>query len=130
MNPAFESYFRERLDQLGLTSSTPPQFPGGSLDENAYLIARSAVERTRSKAGLRADGELLLFLAFAELVTRPVTAVRGPTPELSEAVAEDMALITQRATRAQAGPASAHDIVNATAELWSNLRSAEWELWD
>jgi hypothetical protein len=144
MDPVFETYFRERFQQEGppglyISSPFPP--PGGDWpSQAAHFIVRSAIDRTRATIqsrggiGLRADAALLLYLAFTELVARPVIVVRGPVVEndLSESIAADVALITERAMDARKGeaPVSAHDIINATATLWPELRSSGWEVWD
>jgi len=144
MDPVFETYFRERFQQEGspgLYISSP--FPPPSADwpsQSAHFMVRSAIDRawaavqSRGGVGLRADAELLLYLAFTELVARPVITVRGPAVgnDLSESIAADVALIAERAMDARKGevPVSAHDIVNATATLWSELRSSSWAIWD
>jgi hypothetical protein len=142
MDPLYESYFRERIDQIWLSEPSFPGRPvpyinpGGWFDQPAHYMARSAVEHARAVAleegqGLRSDAELLLYLAFFELVARPVTMVRGPDDSLPEAIAADVETITRRAiSSAEQRPVSAHDVVNATASLWSELRSARWGLWD
>lgn len=143
MDPAFAAYFRERFpqeDRPGLVASSP--FP--PIDDRstrfASFMVRSAIDwaranvQNRGGVGLRADAELLLYLAFTELVARPVITVRDATAssDLAEAIAADVALITNRAidTRKGEGMVSAHDIVNATATLWPELRSAAWDIWD
>jgi hypothetical protein len=144
MDPVFETYFRERFPQEGspglyISSQFPP--PSGDWpSQTAHFIVQSAIDRTRATiqnrggTGLRADAELLLYLAFTELVARPVIAVRGPVVDndLSESIAADVALIAERAVDARKGEVSvsAHDIVNVTATLWQELRSAGWEIWD
>jgi hypothetical protein len=143
MDPLFESYFRERLDQYwrsepSFTARSIPSIGSrGSVDEQAHFMVRSAVERARPVAqasgrGLRSDAELLLYLAFFELVARPVTTVRGQDYSLPNSIAADVENITRQAMNSTAPPkpVSAHDVVNATASLWPQLQSSNWNLWD
>jgi hypothetical protein len=142
MDPVFETYFRNRFQQekssdFYFASPSPGEAGAGQV---ARLIVRGAIDQTRQISpgpgsnGLRADAELLLYLAFTELVARPVLAVRGPTAQngIAEAIGDDVALITNRAILSHEGGglASAHDIVNVTANAWNNLRSADWQVWD
>jgi hypothetical protein len=147
MEPVYESYFRERLDQYWApeqsftTRPVPNIGPGSWADQRAHYMVRSAVEHARPVAlqsgpvpgqELRSDAELLLYLAFFELVARPVTMVQGPQDyNLPGAIAADIEAITKEAVNSNdGGPVSAHDVVNATTRLWPQLQSANWNLWD
>jgi hypothetical protein len=79
-----------------------------------------------------------LYLAFTELVVRPVLAVRGPTDtveanqHLAADVATDITSIVGSAMEATepGPPITAHRIVDATSRSWDRLVSGNWGLWD
>jgi hypothetical protein len=137
MDSAFEAYFSERVSQ-SFPSDLYGSPPLPSSEPN--FIVRDAINRAQEAAlsqgydGLRADAALLLYLSFTELVASPIIAVRGPSAgaDLSETITSDVMLIANRAIEGRKGdgPASAHDIVNATARTWSELRSSNWQIWD
>jgi hypothetical protein len=141
VDPIFERYFRDRLNEV--RSQRHPfglRYPSGQMrrwsDPTIYDGAvREAVQHAETvrDEGLRPDGELLLYLAFTELVARPLAAARRPEiSNVRDAIEQDVTEITRQALAQKAAPtlASAHDIVNATAGMWSSLRSAQWDLWD
>lgn len=133
VDPRFETYFRERLQEYWLRLG-----PGSPiLEESASAVARSAVLAARPFAAqefgrpLRSDSELLLYLGLTELVVRPVLAVRGVLPDLGEAIANDVRLIVANAAQEteQNHSISAHAIVNATSRLWPELQTGSFDLW-
>lgn len=143
MDPVYDEYFRNRFVQLnfGNASLSRPAFPPDAQQDAAIrLMVGGAINRTRESprnrggARLRGDAELLLYLAFSELVARPVITVRPPTAVdgLPAAIAADVAQIAGAASEQHTGEGlvSAHDIVNVTARSWNVLRSAQWQLWD
>lgn len=143
MDPRFEPYFAARVQQMrraNLTEELPRRFerarpswlPRPEFEARVF----DAVARGYEDQGpVRSDAELLLQLAFRELLAQPLLAVRGPAVEvdaLLEAIARDSRTITQNAlaAREHSEPVSAHDIVNATSRSWSELRTAGFEVWD
>jgi hypothetical protein len=139
MDPAYESYFANRIAQvrrIGPTAILPfartvrPTRTAFSMVSDA--IPDAEAEARSSGSVLRGDAQLLLVLAFQELVARPVDAVRpGSTGDLSASIRGDILTITQSAIRRNEGrDVSAHAIVDSTSELWSQLRTASWGLWD
>lgn len=146
MDPSFVPYFAARVQQMGRENVTEP-LPTGFRERPGLrrwpqgFEARvfDAVRRGYADTGpglIRPDAELLLQLAFRELLARPLLAVRGPEVEsdggLFEAIASDSRTITQSALVAteHSEPVSAHGIVNATSGSWSQLRTAGFEVWD
>lgn len=141
MDAQFERYFSDRLDQIRQESHPLGiQFPSAQMsswsDPTIYDDAvREAIQSSQriDRGGLRPDGELLLYLAFTELVARPISAVRGSSiPDVQGGIVRDIDLITlqARGSRRPGIAISAHDIVDATTQNWSRLRSAQWNLWD
>ena len=144
MNPSFERYFTARVQQMRL-GSLPGRLPGGfglpgvtalQLPEFETRVFNAVARGYEDSRGpVRSDAELLLQLAFRELLAQPLLAVRGPGVEvdgLVEAIARDSRTITQNAldARVPLEPVSAHDIVNATSRSWSELRTAGFDVWD
>ena len=135
MNQNFESYFQARMRQL---REVDPSVRGLPPLPPQISSALSASEATILKAiqikALRADAQLLLYLAFKELVALPLIAVHGQDIDLDlqQILEEDIDLITNGALeqRTAENLASAHDIVNATSTSWEDLRSSSWDLWD
>ena len=137
MDPSFEPYFAARVQQIrreGLTGVPPTGFGPNALGASVF----DAVARGYGSVGpgaIRSDAELLLQLAFSELLAQPLLVVRGPEVDvdsLLEAIARDSRTITDSAMGAGnfKEPVSAHGIVNATSRSWSELRTAEFEVWD
>jgi hypothetical protein len=141
MDPSFEPYFTARVQQIGregLTNRPPAGFGGPPFPQAFERRVFDAVARGYGNvpSGLiRSDAELLLQLAFTELLAQPLLAVRGPQVDMEslvEAVEADTRTITRNALEARRvqEPVSAHGIVNATSESWSQLRTAGFEVWD
>ncbi len=131
MDPRYEPYFRNRIQQIRREGSAGGALQSGLSSEQVFDAVEEGTGRHGTSPALRPDGELLLYLAFTELVARPVATVRGREVNLSDllsAISSDAGLITDRAVGG--GPASAHDVINATARSWSRLRTAGWDLWD
>ena len=139
MDAKFLPYFDARVQQIGsegLTASPPARFG------QAPLFSRPNQETVfnavaRGYGGLapgliRPDAELLLQLAFSELLAQPLLAVRGQELDmnnLSAAIEGDVRTITQSAL-GRGQPVSAHGIVDATSRSWSQLRTAGFQVWD
>jgi hypothetical protein len=131
MDAIFEPYFARRVEQIG--SEGQAAF---SRANEARVFSAVAQGYGSVPPGLiRPDAELLLQLAFSELLAQPLLAVRGSQVnmnDLSEAIAEDVRTITERAlaeaTRTR--PISAHGIIDATSRSWSRLRTAGFQVWD
>jgi hypothetical protein len=144
MDRSFEPYFAARVQQIGregLTGAPPEGFGLAPLSEvgrpNAFEAGVfDAVARGYANVApglIRPDAELLLQLAFRELVAQPLLAVRGQiNGDLLGAIEGDARTITQNALEARELPelVSAHAIVNATSRSWSELRTARFEVWD
>lgn len=145
MDPSFEPYFATRVQQIGRERPTerPPVGFGGPpfsrlQSETFERRVFDAVARGYGSvpSGLiRSDAELLLQLAFRELLAQPLLAVRGQQmnmDSLVEATEADTRTITQSALAARTAQelVSAHDIVNATSRSWSELRTAGFDVWD
>jgi len=158
VDPSYEDYFRDRLEQLQAESIDLSSRLTRWSDPSPYdASVTSALQTPNLRDRLRPDAQLLLQLAFTELVARPISAVRGQDadiqpkaaelpPEaatkehtggqeaipLPEAIRRDISTITFQAVDMRAGfdPVSAHDIVNATGRTWRRLRTAQWDLWD
>jgi hypothetical protein len=144
MDPRFEPYFRARLEQIsrvGLVGAPPEGFGRTPLSDPAKPdpfqaeVFKAVEEGYRSVPGLvRPDAELMLQLVFAELVAQPIRAVRGQDVDRTEllgAIAQDARRITENALPlSKSGGISAHDVVNAASNSWSELRTASFELWD
>jgi hypothetical protein len=141
MDPSFEPYFRDRLDQIGrdaLTGAPPESFgleePGGPDPYEAAVF--SAVERGIDESiPIRSDARLVLHLAFTELVAQPMRSVRASGADLNdvlEAIETDVTTITERALagRDPGELLSAYDIVNAASRSWPELHTAGFGLWD
>ena len=144
MDPIFEPYFAARVQQIGrqgLTAAPPEEFireplsgPAREPAFNARVF--SAVARGYEDVGpgrVRPDAELLLQLAFSELLAQPLLAVRGRQVNVNELLANitsDARTITRNALAEVPGPVSAHGIVNATSRSWDELRTASFEVWD
>ena len=140
MDAAFEPYFAARVQQIGregITAAPPEGFGQASFSRPNEARVFSAVARgygTVASGLIRPDAELLLQLAFGELLAQPLLAVRGPEVNmnnLSEVIEEDVRTIMQRALAARGSqPVSAHGIVDATSRSWSQLRTAGFQVWD
>jgi len=81
---------------------------------------------------LRADAQLALYLAFTELVARPVMFVEPlQREELAIDLQADISMIVRiAASEADEVAISAHGIVNAVSSLWPELRTARFQIWD
>jgi hypothetical protein len=136
----FEPYFAARVQQfgrVGLTAAPPEGFGGPSFSGPNEARVFSAVARGYGGVPpglIRPDAELVLQLAFSELLAQPLLAVRGPSVDmnnLSEAIEGDVRTIMERALAAGGRqPVSAHGIVDATSRSWSQLRTAGFQVWD
>lgn len=145
MDPRFEPYFRARVEQIGRVGLTRVSPSGALVDAGApdrYEVSVfRAVERGMDSSRfmmpvqIRPDAELMLHLAFTELVAQPMRSVRGSQVSRNEVLSVIEADV-RRIMEAAAGekpagePLSAHDIVRAVSWSWSELRSASFELWD
>lgn len=145
MDPSFEPYFAARVQQIGrrgLTERPPAGFGGPQFSRSRNeAFERSVFDAVARGYGsvppglIRSDAELLLQLAFSELLAQPLLAVRGQQVNMDtlvEATEADTRTITQSALAASTaqGPVSAHDIINATSRSWSELRTAGFDVWD
>jgi hypothetical protein len=139
MDPRFEPYFRARIEQIRREAITgqfvtgdPAGAPSWFSPEQVISAIDQGIESfDRTGPRLRSDGELLLYLAFTELVAGPVTAVRrgevNPGDVLTD-IATDVSYIRQNALRQGAG--SVYDVVDATSRSWNYLKTGGLELWD
>jgi hypothetical protein len=146
MDPSFEPYFTARVQQMRRENLTGELRPGGFEPRSGLrqwppgFEARvfDAVAGGYEGMGpglVRSDAELLLQLAFWELLAQPLIAVRGPEVKVDDllgAIARDSRTITQNAlaAREQPEPVSAHGIVDATSRSWAELSTAGFEVWD
>jgi len=140
VDASFEPYFAARVQQIGregLTAAPPEGFRRAPFSGPNEARVFSAVARgygTVAPGLIRPDAELLLQLAFSQLLAQPLLAVRGPQVDmnnLSEAIEGDVRTITERALAArESQPVSAHGIVDATSRSWSRLRTAGFQVWD
>jgi hypothetical protein len=140
MDPRFEPYFRARVQQIRSEALSGTLVTGeplawaqfGSSPEQVLSAIQQGIEPyDRTSPRLRPDGELLLYLAFTELVARPVAIVRRGQVSPNEVLADissDVAFIRQRAVGD--GPGSVHDVINATSTSWDYLKTAGLQLWD
>lgn len=139
MDDRFREYFSQRVREL----EDPERFgavPALSERERhpvADEAARAALDAARTEASdtgveLREDAQLVLLLLAYELVARPVSAARpqdsrGLAPDLTD----DARLLVRRAAKEAPGPeVSAHRVVNALSQVWDELRSGDYRLWD
>lgn len=151
MDQRYEVYFQDRLQYVREWPFYPDpysrpfrqmQVPTSRYLENAHFLVRHGIEETRnnlqqqSGLRLRGDAELFLYFSFLELVVMPIFAVRFEDQELMAEletdVVGDMATISNRALAnvGNDGQISMHSIVNAVSQLWSELRTARYQLWD
>lgn len=141
MDPQYHTYFYDRLNEIwAATSERAASLNAGSAvgpDDIAYFTARDGIETVRGivqeEGGppLRPDAEFLIYFAFSELVVRPVATVRPDArDELVEDITQDIALITKVAQSQAGEEVSAHDVINAVGQIWGELRSSRWEVWD
>lgn len=139
MDPLYESYFADRVAEVRRIGSRA-NFPVARVSiptRRAFNMVSDAIPNAEVAARangspLRGDAQLLLLLAFQELVARPVAVVRPDlVVELSAAIDADMLTIAQSAAqRSEGQEVSAHAIVDATSGAWSQLRTSSWNLWD
>lgn len=150
MNPAYREYFRQRLEQmLKEDASAAAAAVRGGLEPNprAPFVARAAIEHARSlmpsHVDMRPDAEMLLYLLAAEFVAKPVLAMEPQGAiDLTDDLADDTARVldgaARRAIEAPRGSpggdsppeVSAHQVVNALSDSWSDLRTARSRVWD
>jgi hypothetical protein len=139
MDPIFEPYFAARVRQIGregLTERPPEGFrPVPRRFEERVFNAVARGSQDVGSGRVRPDAELLLQLAFRELLAQPLLAVRGPqvdVEDLEAAIEGDARTITESALEDSKfeEPVSAHGIVIATSRSWSELRTAGFEVWD
>lgn len=151
MNERYEVYFEDRLRYVREWPFYPYPYsdpfrqmrvPMSEYLENTHFLVRHGIEATRDhleqQGGLRlrGDAELFLYLSFLELVVMPIFAVgledQVLMAELGTDVVSDMTMISNRAATnvGEDGQISMHSIVNAVSQLWSELRTARYQLWD
>jgi hypothetical protein len=147
MDSQFENYFSERANEVferavaglgaGLASPEARRVIEGQ-DDEAQRVVRNVVDSASTHAKesghpLRGDAELLLYMSFRELVARPLTVVRGlSAADISDAIESDVSRIVRRASDLSAPQeaVSAHQIVNAVSQLWEELQTLTFGIWD
>ena len=138
MDQAYEPYFTNRVALVrGIGSKISPALVDWNIEFNVQEMVSNALTSAQQMAEsngtvLRGDAQLLLLLAFQELVARPVTTVRADfTAGLPQAISADMQTITQSAVERNGNrEISAHAIVDATSQLWPQLHTAQFNVWD
>ena len=142
MDPEYDKYFAQRLDEYQRVPAGF-SFQGArprELDEAAGQLTREALEQASrfalertSGRGLRSDGQLFLYLIGSELIVRPILNLRRESiGAVQEMLAHDSALIVGRAAEGVGGEdrISAHRLIDATSESWSELSLAQFAIWD
>lgn len=149
VNPAYRAYFRQRLEQMLEDDRAAGAVGRGGFaaDSRAPLLARAAIDHARLQVPrnieMRPDAELLVYLLASEFVAKPVLAMEPQNAiELADDLAEDAARVVDDAGRRVLderrdypdadGPheVSAHQVVNALSENWSELRTGRLSIWD
>lgn len=139
MNSEYETYFDRRVAEYQRpvsfqSSLNRPDFESGlaqsMVSEGIALANNDLLEAGGHE--LRADAQLALYLAFTELVARPVMFVEPlQREELAIDLQADISMIVRiAASEADEVAISAHGIVNAVSSLWPELRTARFQIWD
>jgi len=138
MDRVYEDYFARRMDEI---TSFGPQlvFPQSPIDDRriaeaariSVRDANSTLQRSTNRR-LRADAQLFAELTLTELILRPVAVVRpNALQEVGQDAALDLRDVTLQASLGSDEQAvSAHRMIDALSGMWSQLRTARWELWD
>lgn len=139
MDPEYDDYFNRRLSgRLGRPFSREAVYPSGDPVLRVTARALDAAEAAvPSRLTLRSDARWLLYLLASELVSGPVLSVQSSEPfgaaeELANDLREDAARLVVSASTGmvRGGEITAHGIIDALSANWSNLRVAEWRVWD
>jgi len=104
---------------------------GSDLSNRVSSVVGEADRRLmqKRKHGLRSDAKALLLLNFTNMVAVPLALHGDDLWYLDEGLHHDVDLIVQTANPDKEGRISAHAILDALTENWSNLKLGDISLW-